>query len=71
MAKKGKINKETGQLACPKCGCTSLSDQKKGYGIGKGVVGAAVLGPIGLIAGNIGKQKIVVKCMHCGNKWTV
>ena len=69
--KKGKINKETGQLACPKCGCTTLSDQKRGFGIGKAVIGAAAVGPLGLVAGNIGSKKIQVKCMHCGHKWKV
>jgi hypothetical protein len=79
MAKKGIINKETGQLACPKCGCTTLSDQKKGYGVVKGSLGALALGAvtgglgavIGLGAGNIGRGKVVVKCMHCGHKWKV
>lgn len=28
-------------MKCPRCGSTSLSGNKKGYGIGKGVVGAA------------------------------
>ena len=39
---------------CPKCGSTSLSANKKGFGIGKAVVGSAIAGPIGLIAGNLG-----------------
>lgn len=54
---------------CPRCGSTSLSGNKKGYGVGKGVVGAAALGPIGLVAGNIGAKKVVVTCMKCGHKF--
>ena len=54
-----------------KCGSTSLSGNKKGYGIGKGVIGAAVFGPIGLIAGNIGSKKVIVTCMNCGYKYKV
>ena len=71
MAKKGKLNKETGQLACPKCGCTTLSSNKKGFGLAKGAVGVALTGGIGILAAGIGKNKVIVKCMHCGYKWTV
>lgn len=55
-----------GEAYCPKCGSTSLTANKKGYGIGKGVVGAAVAGPIGLAAGNLGRQKVLVTCLNCG-----
>ena len=58
-------------LKCPRCGSTSLSGNKKGYGIGKGVIGAAVLGPFGLVAGNIGSGKVKVTCMKCGYKFGV
>lgn len=52
---------------CPKCGSTSLTANKKGYGIGKGVIGAAVLSnPIGLIAGNINSGKVKITCLNCG-----
>ncbi len=69
--KHGKLNKQTGQLACPKCGCTTLSMQKKGFGLAKGAIGAALIGPPGILAAGIGKNKVVVKCAHCGHKWTV
>lgn len=52
-------------MKCPRCGSTSLSGNKKGYG----VVGAALLGPIGLVAGNIGSGKVMVTCMKCGYKF--
>ena len=54
---------------CPRCGSTSLSGNKKGYGIGKGIVGAAVFGPLGLVAGNLGAKKVNVTCMKCGKKF--
>ena len=54
---------------CPKCGSTSLSADKKGFGIGKAVVGAAVAGPIGLMAGNIGAKKVRVTCLKCGHQF--
>ena len=54
---------------CPKCGSTSISADKKGYGIGKGVVGAAVAGPIGLTLGNAGAKKVRITCLACGHQW--
>jgi len=56
-------------MKCPRCGSTSLSGNKKGYGIGKGLVGAAVFGPIGLVAGNLGSKKVIITCMKCGHKF--
>lgn len=56
-------------LKCPRCGSTSLSGNKKGYRIGKGLVGAAIAGPFGLIAGNIGSNNVIVTCMNCGRKF--
>ena len=50
-------------------GSTSLTANKKGYGIGKGVIGAAVAGPFGLAAGNIGRQKVLVTCLNCGRQF--
>lgn len=54
---------------CPRCGSTSLSGNKKGFGIGKAVVGAALIGPLGLVAGNIGAHKVQVTCLNCGKKF--
>ncbi len=58
-------------MRCPRCGSTSLAGNKKGYGIGKGVVGAALVGPIGLVAGNIGANKVIVTCMKCGYRYKI
>lgn len=54
---------------CPRCGSTSISANKKGFGIGKAVVGAAIAGPLGLMAGNIGAKKVRVTCLNCGHQW--
>lgn len=56
-------------VKCPRCGSASLSADKKGFGIGKAVVGAAVAGPAGLIAGNIGAKKVRITCLSCGNQF--
>ncbi len=53
---------------CPKCYSTSLTSNKKGFGIGKAIIGASVA-PIGLVAGNIGAKKIRVTCLKCGHQF--
>lgn len=62
-------NRAAGIACCPKCGSTSISANAKGYGIGKGVIGAAVIGPLGLVAGNIGRHKVKVTCLNCGHQF--
>jgi len=54
---------------CPKCHSTSLSADKKGFGIGKAVVGSGLLGPLGLTAGNIGSSKVKLTCLKCGHQF--
>lgn len=63
-------NKSNGVACCPKCGSTSLSANKKGFGIGKAVIGASIA-PIGLVAGNINAKKLWVTCLNCGHRWKV
>lgn len=60
-----------GQACCPKCGSTSLSANKKGYGVGKAVAGVFVAGPIGLVAGNLNAKKVWVTCLNCGKRWKI
>jgi ribosomal protein L32 len=62
-------NKARGVACCPKCGSTSLCANKKGFGIGKAVIGAEIVGPIGLVAGNINAKKVIVTCLNCGYQW--
>lgn len=70
IAKRIAKARKEGVAFCPKCGSTSLSANKQGFGVGKAVIGAkAVADPIGLVAGNIGKNKITVTCLNCGHKF--
>lgn len=56
-------------IKCPRCGSTQISSDKKGFGVGKAVIGNAIAGPIGLAAGNIGAKKVRITCLKCGKQW--
>lgn len=59
-----------GFACCPKCGSTSLSGNKQGFGIGKAVIGASLtMNPLGLIGGNINAKKVRVTCLKCGHQF--
>ena len=63
---------DNNQAICPRCGSTSLSANKKGFGMGKAVVGTLAFGVIGgALAGSIGAKKIEVICLKCGKKFKV
>ena len=54
---------------CPKCRSTSITVNKKGFGVGKALVGGALTGGIGLLAGGVGANKIQCTCLACGHKF--
>jgi len=56
-------------VRCPKCGSTQLAADKKGFGLGKAIVGGVLTGGVGLLAGFIGSRKVLVTCLKCGNQW--
>lgn len=71
-------NKRNAIACCPKCGSTSLSANKKGFGIVKGGLGALAGGltcgvgaVVGLGAGNINAKKVWVTCLNCKHRWLV
>jgi len=57
------------QAKCPKCGSISLHANKKGYSGSKGCCGALLIGPLGLLCGTSGKNKVIVTCLNCKNTW--
>lgn len=67
--KSAKKESET-EVSCPKCSSTQLTANQKGFGFGKAVVGSLVSLPVGLLAGGIGKNKIIITCLKCGHSWT-
>lgn len=56
-------------MKCPKCTSSQLTSSKKGFSGGKAVVGVALTGGIGLLAGTIGRNKQVVTCLRCGHNF--
>lgn len=60
---------EPSKVVCPKCESDQLFAGKKGFSGKKAVVGAALTGGIGLLAGTIGSKKILITCLNCGYQW--
>ena len=56
-------------MKCPKCSSEELTANKKGFGLGKALVGGILTGGVGLLAGCIGSSKIKITCLSCGNSW--
>lgn len=57
------------EVRCPRCGSTSITTQKKGFGVGKAAAGVLAVGLAGALAGGIGANKAVNVCAKCGHKW--
>lgn len=56
-------------VSCPRCFSTSLTANKKGYSVGKAAFGAIVVGPLGLAAGGMGSNKVIITCLSCGHQF--
>lgn len=56
-------------IKCPKCGSSQISANKKGFSAGKAVAGAVIAGGIGLAAGSIGSDKVIITCLKCGHQF--
>ena len=63
------IAKDNAQACCPKCGSSSLTANKKGFGLIKGATGIMVAGPIGVLFAGHGKNKVIVTCLNCGKQF--
>lgn len=58
------------EIRCPKCGSTQLTANKKGFGLGKALIGGVIFGGVGLLGGFLGSNKIKITCLNCGHSWT-
>jgi len=62
-------NTEEEKIRCPNCKSTQITAHKKGFSGIKAVGGAVLTGGIGILAGTIGSNKILLTCLSCGNKF--
>lgn len=56
-------------IKCPKCGSTQITANKKGFSGTKAATGIIIAGGIGLAAGDIGSNKIIITCLKCGHQF--
>jgi len=61
---------DQGGMTCPRCHSTQVTAGKKGFGIGKAIVGGVVLGPVGILAGFIGRKNVEFACLSCKERWS-
>ena len=57
------------KVKCPKCSCSSITTIKEGYSAGSGCCGAILFGPLGLLCGASGANRLYSVCQNCGYKW--
>ena len=60
---------QDGVACCPRCGSTSLSINKKGFGGGKATAGMLTFGLGGAVAGTYGMNRMKITCLNCGYKY--
>ncbi len=63
------MEKFPASITCPKCGSAQLFAGKKGFSGKKAVAGAIVTGGIGVLAGTIGSNQVLLTCLACGHKF--
>jgi len=56
-------------MFCPRCHSTQVTAGKKGFGLGKALVGGVLLGPVGILAGFIGNKNMEFVCLSCRERW--
>jgi DNA-directed RNA polymerase subunit RPC12/RpoP len=56
-------------LRCPKCGSSNIFVAKKGYSASNGCCGAVMFGPLGLLCGASGANKLEKTCLDCKKKF--
>ena len=57
------------QIHCPKCGSTQVTANKKGFSGSKAAAGVLLTGGVGLLAGTIGSNKILITCLNCAHQF--
>ena len=57
-------------MVCPRCHSNQVTAGKKGFGIGKALMGGVLLGPVGILAGFIGSKNMEFVCLSCQERWS-
>lgn len=65
------LPKQDNEVHCPKCSSTSLTANKKGFSLGKSLLGGVLAGPVGLLGGFWNAGQIKVTCLKCGHSWVI
>ena len=60
---------EEDAIRCPRCGSRNVAAMKEGYSGQKACLGVMCYGPIGLLSGQAGANKIFISCLKCGHQW--
>ena len=58
-----------GPVKCPKCGSTEIFISKRGFDASDACCGAFLCGPLGLLFGAQGSNKIQRTCLKCNKTW--
>jgi hypothetical protein len=56
-------------ILCPKCGSNNIFISKRGFDASNACCGAILLGPLGLLCGQDGANRIEKNCLNCGKKF--
>jgi hypothetical protein len=62
-------NENKDVLVCPQCGSKNIHVDKRGYNAGDACCGAILLGPLGLLCGADGSNKLVKTCLNCNKEF--
>ena len=57
------------RIHCPKCLSDQITDNPKGFSVGKAIGGAVLTGGIGLLAGFHGSSNTIITCLSCGHQF--
>ncbi len=66
-----KRDAEEEKIKCPNCKSTQITSHKRGFSGVKAVGGAVLTGGVGLLAGTIGSNKIILTCLACTKQFKV
>ncbi len=67
----GSIRDSRNTVRCPKCGSTSISAGRRGFSVGRALLGGMIAPGVGVVAGAAGSNKMIVTCLNCGHSWKI